>query len=311
MVSLVSLGNHHYRFIRLALFLFVCLLAGGATLRAQETQAPIQQPNPPTPVVDNADVIDPATEQRLNNILKNLSENSQANAEMGVVTVRTTGDRDIFDYSLAIMRGWGIGSSEKGGLLLVVAVDDRKYFTQVSRHLEGDLPDGIVGQIQREKLVPQFKQGNYGKGIADTVEAYVATLAEKRGFSVEGIDQRNAYRERAPSSGGGRGGSSRSLFSGGTLFIIVLVVIFLLIASRGGGGRGGGGCGGGGCLNLLLLNSLFNSGRGGWGGSSGWGGGGFGGGSGWGGGGGGGGSDWGGFSGGGGDAGGGGAGGSW
>ena len=255
-------------------------------------------PNPPVPVVDTADVIDAATEQRLNNILKNLSENKGANAEFGVVTVRTTGAQDIFDYSLAIMRGWGIGSSEKGGLLLVVAVDDRKYFTQVSRHLEGDLPDGLVGQIQRERLVPQFKQGNYNQGISDTVEAYVATLAQKRGFSLEGIDQRKAYRDTAPATGNRP--KTRG-FSMSTIIIIIVVVLFLLLSNRGGGG--GGGCGGGGCLNMLLLNSLFNSGRGGWG-SSGWGGGGgFGGG--------GGGGDWGGFSGGGGDAGGGGAGGSW
>lgn len=301
---IASLNNYKYRFIRLTAFVFSCLLLGSVSLRAQETQSPVPMPNPPTPVVDNADVIDAATEQRLNNILKNLSENTAANAEFGVVTVRTTGGQDIFDYSLAIMRGWGIGSSEKGGLLLVVAVDDRKYFTQVSRHLEGDLPDGLVGQIQRERLVPQFKQGNYNQGISETVEAYVATLAAKRGFSIEGIDQRRAYRDAEPA------GARRATrgFSKSTIIIIIVVVIFLLISSRGGGG-GKGGCGGGGCLNLLLLNSLFNSGRGGWG-SSGWGGGGFGGGSGWGGGGGGGG-DWGGFSGGGGDAGGGGAGGSW
>lgn len=280
-------------------------------MRAQKAQAPIPQPDPPTPVVDYADIIDPATEQRLNNILKNLSENEQANAEMAVVTVRTTGGQDIFDYSQAIVRGWGIGSGEdlgseiKGGLLLVVAVDDRKYFTNVSRHLEGDLPDGLVGQIQRERLVPQFQRGDYSKAIADTVEAYVATLAEKRGFSLEGIDRRNSYRGRNSSEG-----APRRLFSRSSLTIIIIaVVLFLILSSRGGGGRrGGGGCGGGGCLNLLLLNSLLNSGRGGWG-SSGWGGGGFGGGGGWGGGGGGG--DWGGFSGGGGDAGGGGAGGSW
>jgi uncharacterized protein len=299
---IASLNNHQHRFVRLAAFAFVCLVLGNVSLRAQETQSPIPQPNPPAPVVDYADVIDPATEQRLNNILKNLSENPTANVEIGVVTVRTTGGQDIFDYSLAIMRGWGIGSSEKGGLLLVVAVDDRKYFTQVSRHLEGDMPDGLVGQIQRERLVPHFKQGNYSQGISDTVEAYVATLAEKRGFSVEGIDQRRAYRDRAPAEGRR---ASRG-FSMSTIIIIIVIVLFLLLAGR--GGSGGGGCGGGGCLNLLLLNALFNSGRGGWG-SSGWGGGGFGGGSGWGGGGGG--SDWGGFSGGGGDAGGGGAGGSW
>jgi uncharacterized protein len=303
---IASLGNHKYRYVRLAALILSCLLLGSVSLRAQTTQSPVPQPNPPTPVVDNADVIDAATEQRLNNILKNLSENPTANAEFGVVTVKTTGGQDIFDYSLAIMRGWGIGSSEKGGLLLVVAVDDHKYFTQVSRHLEGDLPDGLVGQIQREQLVPQFKQSNYSKGIADTVEAYVATLAAKRSFSVEGIDQRRAYRGDAQPSGATSGRKSFGL-SQNMIVIIIIIVVFLFLSSRGGGGSRGG-CGGGGCLNMLLLNSLFNSGRGGWG-SSGWGGGGFGGGSGWGGGGGG--SDWGGFSGGGGDAGGGGAGGSW
>jgi uncharacterized protein len=289
------LNNRQYRFVRLAALLFVCLLLGSVSLRAQ---SPVPMPNPPTPVVDNAGVIDDATEERLNNILMNLSENKTANAEMGVVTVRTTGGQDIFDYSLAIMRGWGIGSSEKGGLLLVIAVDDRKYFTQVSRHLEGELPDGLVGQIQRERLVPLFKQGNYSQAISDTVETYIATLAQKRGFSVEGIDQRRAYQASQPSEGRP---SARSFLKNNMFIIIIVVVIFLLLSSRGGSGRGG--CGGGGCLNMLLLNSLFNSGRGGWG-SSGWGGGGFGGG-------GGGGGGWGGFSGGGGDAGGGGAGGSW
>jgi uncharacterized protein len=287
------LNNHHYRFVRLKALLFSCLLLCSASVYAQATQSPIPQPSPPTAVVDYANVIDPATKQRLNNILENLSENKSANAEFAVVTVKTTGNQDTFDFSLAVMRGWGIGSSDKGGLLLVVAVDDHKYFTQVSRHLEGDLPDGLVGQIQREKLVPQLKQGNYSKGISDTVEAYVATLAEKRGFTVEGIDQRQAYSGSAPAAGRQ---SSRG-FPKSTIIIIIIVVVFLLFSSRRGGG------GGGGCLSFLLLNSLFNSGRGGWG-SSGWGGGGFGGG-------GGGGGGWGGFSGGGGDAGGGGAGGSW
>jgi uncharacterized protein len=300
---IASLNKNKFRFIRpAAFFFFACLLACALHARAQETQSPIPQPNPPTPVVDYANVIDAATEERLNKILMNLSENATANAEFGVVTVRTTGGQEIFDYSLAIMRGWGIGSSEKGGLLLVVAVDDRKYFTQVSRHLEGDMPDGLVGQIQRERLVPRFKQQQYGEGIAETVETYVATLAQKRGFSIEGIDQRRAYREPEARDTGRR---SPTKFSKSSMAVVIIViVIFLFLSSRGGGSSG---CG---CLNLLLLNSLLGSGsRGGWG-SSGWGGGGgFGGGSGWGGGGGGGG--WGGFSGGGGDAGGGGAGGSW
>ncbi len=272
-------------------------------------QSPVPLPVPFTPIVDNANVIDAETRQRLESIFLNLKERAQI--EYAVLTVPTTGEQDIFDFSLAVARGWGIGpkDGEKAGLLLVVAIQDRKYFTQVSDHLEGDLPDGLVGQIQRERLVPAFKQGNYSKGIFDTIQAYVATLGAKRGFNIDGIDQRYAYRaeERQPSFEIRRSRSGLSTVCCG-IGVVIFVVILLSLASRGGrGGRGGGwGGGGGGLLQALLWGSLISSMSGGRRSSSGWGGGGFGGGGGSGGGGG-----FGGGFGGGGSFGGGGAGGSW
>ena len=272
-------------------------------VKAQVTpQSPVPLPVPFTPIVDNANVIDAATRQRLESLYLQLKENGQI--EYAVLTVNSTGDRDIFDFSLAVSRGWGIGSKEgeRAGLLLVIAIQDRKYFTHVSRHLEGDLPDGLIGQIQRERLVPQFRQGNYSKGILDTIETYAATLASKRGFTLAGIERQPAIeiQERQPPR---RQASLTSVCFG--IAIIVFILILLSSASRRGGGGGGGG------LQALLWGSLFNSlsgGSRGWGSGSGWGGGGFGGG-GFGGGGGGGG--FGGGFGGGGDFGGGGAGGSW
>jgi uncharacterized protein len=165
----------------------------------------------------------------------------------------------------------------------------------VSRHLEGDLPDGLVGQIQREQLVPAFKEGEYGKGLSDTVQTYITTVASKNGFSTDTIFAPGTTRLPDRSRGGNKG-------SGALFFVVVFVAIIgiLLLArfGRGGPGRGGGG----GWVTWLLISSLLNSGT--RSGSSGWGGGGFGGGGGSGGGG------FGGF-GGGGDFGGGGAGGSW
>ena len=290
-------------------FAIILLLAGsssaplGQAFGQTTPQSPIPLPSPFNPIVDNAGVIDADTRKKLESIYLNVKE--RADVEFAVATVRTTGDRDIFDYSLAVYRGWGIGSKTNDGFLLLLAIDDRKYYTQVGYHLEGDLNDGLVGQIQRERLVPQLKQGNYSKAIYDTVQAYVATLAEKRGFTIEGIDQRYAYRE--PRQQPGIGSRSGGLSRGFCTLLIILIVVFFILSSMKRGGRGGGG----GCLNLLLLNTLLNSGGRGWGNSSsGWGGGGFGGG-GWGGGGGGfgGGGFGGGFGGGG--AGGGGAGGSW
>jgi uncharacterized protein len=287
-----------HRFSRLVTAAILVVSLAQAVL-AQST-SPVPLPSPFTPIIDYANVIDASTRQRLESTYRNLKERSDI--EFAVVTVPTTGDQDIFDYSLAVARGLGIGSSEgeKNGFLLLVAINDRKYFTQVSRHLEGDLPDGVVGQIQRERLVPQFKRQNYSQGIYDTVQSYLATLAVKRNIDIAGIDKSYAYRQTQRQDRETR--SSRNPL--GNCGILILILVFLILVwSSSRGGRGGGGC-----LQALLLANLFSnlgSGRGSLGDSgSGWSGGGFGGS----------GGDSGGFGGGfggGGDFGGGGAGGSW
>ena len=262
-----------------ALALLFLLLPSAAQAQTRP-QSPVPLPVPFTPIVDNANVIDAATRERLESVFRNLKE--RANIEYAVLTVPTTGEQDIFDFSLAVARGWGIGSKdgEKAGLLLVVAIQDRKYFTQVSDHLEGDLPDGLVGQIQRERLVPAFRQQRYSEGIFNTVQAYVATLAQKRGFNVEGIDQSFAYREQQRD----RNIEIRETPRGGQFttccgILVILGIVIALLASRGGRGggrRGGGGWGGGNWLTALLLANLAsNLGSGGRsrGSSSGWGGG--------------------------------------
>lgn len=297
--------QHGHALTRPALVALVCLLCLAGHARAQEGA-----PSPPFPipqytgkVTDNANIIEPLVEARIERMLRNLDEKTQI--EFGVLTVPNLGGRDIFDYSLAVMRGWGVGTREKPGLLLVVSAEDRKYFTQVSRHLEGDMPDSLTGQLLRENLVPAFQQGRYSEGFLTTTQAFVRTLSEKRGFSLEGIDTGAAQRPRRQTREPARTRRSGGFSFCGIAFVLLILFIIMMASGRRGGG-------GGGCLNLLLLNALFNSGRGGgggWGGGGGFGtwGGGGGGGSGWGGGDGG----FGGFSGGGGDAGGGGAGGDW
>src|SRR5580765_6838767 len=139
------------------------LLIASLAAFSQTTQSPLPLPN--GYVNDYAHVIDQATKDRLETTLTNLDRQQQI--QFAVVTIDTTNGQEIFDYSLAVARGWGIGAKDvtKPSLLLLVAIKDRRYFTQVSRHLEGDLPDGLVGQIQREQMVPAFKAGQYGEGI--------------------------------------------------------------------------------------------------------------------------------------------------
>ncbi len=283
----------------------ILALAAVSAAFSQETQpwdpnkSPL--PTPTGPVNDFAGVLDEATKQRLNQKL--IDYQRKTGVELAVAVVRTTGERDIFDYSLAVYRGWGIGSKggDNPGALLFVAIDDRKYFTQVSRDLEDELPDGLVGSLQRQYLVPEFKKGNYAKGIEDTIGAYITT-----------IDQRSSGTAASPTPVGGREGMSGSQALYSTFCCLVVIGFIILIiwstwSGRGGGKSGGdrdrwgggGGFGGGGSALPWIIGSAIGSASSSssssdWGSSS-WGGGG---------------SDWGGF-GGGGDAGGGGAGGGW
>src|SRR5580765_4232507 len=246
---------------------FGLILFALARASAQTTQTPL--PAPTGYINDYAKVLDAATEQQLETTLTKLDQQQQI--QFAVVTVDSTNGKDIFDYSLAVARGWGIGAKDvkKPSLLLLVAVKDRKYFTQVSRHLEGELPDGLVGQIQREKLVPAFRAGDYGRGITDTIDEYISTLAQKRGFTAETI------LGPTPTPAAGDSGPLAAFGCCPILIVIAVIIIVLLLLARRGGGRGIGGSGGS-WWTWLLMSSLLNSGRSS---SGGWSSGGFGGGS--------------------------------
>ena len=262
-------------------------------------QSPL--PDPTGFVNDYADVIDAATKQSLEAKLKNLKETTNPQVEIAVVVVKTTGERAIYDYSIAVARGWKIGSKEDDNpsALLLVAVDDRKYFTHVSKDLEDELSDGTVGGLQRQFLVPEFKKGNYAKGISDTIDAYINAIRNKGNVA--------APTEKPPAGNSEGGGTA--LFGVFCCAIIIFIIIILIISRGNKGGPdssdksrwGGGGFGGGGIASAALpwiIGGILGGSSGGgssssdWGGSSG------------------GGSNWGGF-GGGGDFGGGGSGGDW
>jgi uncharacterized protein len=243
--------------IGLGLFLIV------STASAQTMQSPLP---PPTGYVnDYAGVIDQTTKERLETTLTNLDRQEQI--QFFVVTVDSTKGTSIFDYSLAVARGWGVGSKDtsKPSLLLLAAIADRNFQDQISRHLEGDLPDGLTGQIKREKLVPAFRAGKYGQGLSDTINAYIVEVAAKRGFSTDGIFAPGVV---APP----RSSQRTNTFLTPLIIIFIAALIFFVLFRGGRGGRGGGG---GGWLSYLLLSMLMNSGRSS--GSSGWSGGGFGG----------------------------------
>jgi uncharacterized protein len=295
--------------VKLGSFTAVLVLFLAAVYAHAQEATPWSQNTSPLPpptghVNDYAGVFDEATKQQLETRLRDFKNRTNTQVELAVAVVRTTEDRPIYDYSLAVARGWGIGSKEDDNpsALLFIAIDDRKYFTQVSKDLEDELPDGIAGSLQRQYLVPEFRKGNYAKGIADTMDAYIRQIESKGNGTAAPPANETGDTPRARGNRGSLSGSACCIIA----VIVLLIIIFAGRGGGGGGGRrrrsgwGGGGFGGGALpwtIGSAIANASSSSGSS-WGGSSGWGSSG------------GGGGGWGGF-GGGGDFGGGGAGGSW
>jgi hypothetical protein len=166
-------------------------LLAGSTPTQNTRPAPSPPPASPLPppegfVNDFANVIDARTEKLLEAKFERLKADAQI--EFAVVTVETTGEQSIFDYSLAVARGWGVGPPEGqdgGGLLLLVAVKDRQWRLQVSDRLLADLPNHETAQMAKA-MTPSLRAGRYGEGVTKYADDLIKRLAERGGFSVQG-----------------------------------------------------------------------------------------------------------------------------
>lgn len=191
--------------------------------------------------------------------------------QIAIAILKSVGDYDISEYALELGRKWGVGSKGKNnGILIVVALGDRKISIQTGYGVEGALPDMYARRIIDNEIKPHFKSGDYYGGLAAGTDAIIRYT-------------KGEYKNDKPKPGESGAGAS------GIIVIIIIVIVVIIVLKRGGGGGGGGGqvIGSRGVADALFWSMLLGGGRSsggrsgfGGGGSSGGGGfGGFGGGS--------------------------------
>jgi uncharacterized protein len=186
--------------------------------------ATAQVPPPQGFVTDRAGVIDSATRAKLTSLLEELRQ--KTDAEIAVLTVDSTAPLDDFSYAMQVAEAWKPGKKgEDTGVVVLVAVKDRKVRVVVGYGLEGILPDGLVGQIQDREMVPEFRAGRIADGIWRGVAALAGRIAAAHGAELSGVPAPRALPEAPPQI---------------PFWVVLLVVVVLiLLAARGGGmGRG-------------------------------------------------------------------------
>lgn len=176
------------------------------------------KPNPPKLVNDYATVLSREQREILEQRLVALDDST--GNQIAIVTVKTLDGYPIEDFTLKILREWGIGGKKNNnGVVIFAAIDDHKLRIEIGYGLEGAIPDITASAIISNDLAPNFRQGDYYRGFDEAITSLSRAAAGE-------------YHEPREKNDGGGG---ESIF----VFLIIMVIVIIIISRS--GGRGGGG----------------------------------------------------------------------
>lgn len=189
------------------------------------TAAHAQEPPPELtrPVSDFANVIDPSSEAAMESLIRSLL---QASGDAVVVATVDTFEpyADIREYAVEMFENRGRGIGQKGkdnGVLVLLAVKNRQVWIEVGYDLEQYITDGFAGETSRQYMVPEFRRGEYGRGLLAGVSRVVGRIAEGRNVPLQGVRPARR-RELQPDSATG----------GALLVVLFMAIIALQVIAR-------------------------------------------------------------------------------
>lgn len=147
-------GNKYFKRIELFLIVFL-LVISQISLVFAETKLP--SPSHEFYVYDEAEALSKETKEYIVDINKKLEQ--KTGSQVVVAVVNSLDDLTVEEYALQLFRKWRIGNKEKNnGILFLVSKGDRQVRIEVGYGLEGALPDGKVGELLDDYVVPSLKK---------------------------------------------------------------------------------------------------------------------------------------------------------
>jgi uncharacterized protein len=208
-------------------------------------------------ITDEAGVIAASDEGRIESSLQDYY--TRTKGEVAVVIIRTLRNASVEDYAEDLFGAWGIGNKDKdSGVLLLVAVDQRKMRIETGYGAGAELTDVEADDILESQVRPRLQASDYAGAVDAGQRAIRAAL---------GDEQADAAPPPVAQPGGAGRQAPRRTGGGISLLFFLLPLIFLFMSSGrrrrrrrgyyggggfgfpifiGGGGWGGGGYGGGG-----------------------------------------------------------------
>ncbi|MBI2187211.1 MAG: TPM domain-containing protein [Acidobacteria bacterium] len=193
-------------------------LCGSILLVLLAAPAPAQElPELTAPVNDFANVIDPESKAAMDRLIRSLQ--SASGDVVVVAAVETIAPyADIREYAVEMFENRGRGIGQRGrdnGLLVVLAVNDRQVWIEVGYDLEQFITDGFAGETSRQVMAPEFRRGEYGRGLLLGVSRIIGRIAERRNVTLQDVPPDAV--PNTPEVGSGQ------------MLLVALFVLFLLL----------------------------------------------------------------------------------
>ena len=97
---------------------------------------------------------------------KLVAYNDSTSTQLAIVIIQSLEGYEVSDYATRLAEAWGVGQKDKdNGVMLLVAIADKKITIQTGYGLEGVLPDAICKRIIENEIKPAFKKSNFYAGI--------------------------------------------------------------------------------------------------------------------------------------------------
>ena len=186
--------------------LVVFVVAFGFSLAAGPAVSLLAAADPPLPeltqpVHDLAGVIDPSSDQQIDQLSRSLQ--AASGDVLVVVTVPTIEPYgDAREYAVKLFENHGRGIGEKGkdnGILILLALKERRVEVEVGYGLEEWITDGFAGETSREYMTPDFRAGRYGAGLLKGAQRIAARIAQGRNVTLTGVEIPSAVLPRTRS----------------------------------------------------------------------------------------------------------------
>lgn len=181
---------------------------------------------------------------------------NKTTAQAVVVVIDTLDNVPIETYANGLFRSWGIGNKDKdNGLLILVALNDKKWRVEVGRGLEGAVPDIVTNDVMTSVALPYFQNNNYGEGIVNSYSTLCDYIAKEYNITLDkslNITPQTSQNTQTNNRGIGIAGIVivilvflDIIFNRGRIIRFLFQAFIFNSFFRGGGPHGGGGFGGG------------------------------------------------------------------